>query len=167
MDSAAYAGGMLIGFALMLLFGAVAFVLIGGLFLKLAVRIIEKFPLGYGRACLVALASGLASMIVSFIVGAVFGSVFGAAGAGEGNYGAVATSMLLAMGIGAVLGFLINAGAIHLLVKRPDGSALGFGRACLVGLLQMAFAMLLYGLLIVVMLGISGLFMPAVFGMPH
>lgn len=167
MDSAAYAGGMLIGFALMFLFLAVAGVLLGGLFLKLAVKLIEKFPLGYGRACLVAFVSGLASMIVSFIVSMVLAFAFGATGASEDNYGAVATSMLLSMGIGAVLGFLINAGAIHLLVKRPDGSDLGFGRACLVSLLQLLFALVVYLLLVAILMGISGLFMPAIFGMTY
>ena len=40
----------------------------------------------------------------------------------------VAGKSLMAMGLSLVAYLLIYAGAIHLLVKRPDGSAYGFGR---------------------------------------
>ena len=55
--------------------------------------------------------------------------------------------------IGMVIGFLISATMIRALIKRPDGSALGFGRACVVALVQA-----LIGLAILVVVG-GGLYL--------
>ena len=64
------------------------------------------------------------------------------------------TIRLIAMSIGAVIGFLITATMIRALIKRPDGSVLGFGRACLIALVQaligLAILAILFGCVYVI-----------------
>ena len=139
----AYLVGMLIGLVIGLLVGGA----IGALVLMLAARIVEKFVPRFWIAFGTALAAAVISAIVNFVAGLFIGLAGRAAGM------SIVAIKLTAFPSGMVIGFLISATMIRALIKRPDGSALGFGRACLVALVQA-----LIGLAILVVVG-GGLYL--------
>jgi hypothetical protein len=133
-------------------------VLFGALVLKFIIKLLEKFSPSYGRSVLVVI---LAS-VVGFVVYVVLAMLLvGTGGAmmdpnDQAAMAAVAGKSLMAMGLSLVAYLLIYAGAIHLLVKRPDGSAYGFGRGLL--------ASLLYLIVMTVLGFIAGIVLAVVFG---
>lgn len=163
MDEIANTTSMLLGIGLGLLVGAVLAVFVGALFLRLATRIVEGFSPGYGRACLISLAAMLASAATSFVIGTVIAMAIAPPAPGTSNTSGAALGAVLLLACSSLFGFLINAGAIHLLLKRPDGSGLSLGRSCLIGLLQMAFGLVAYALLAAVLIGLAVL-IPALAG---
>lgn len=147
-------GAMLLVFIVFVVF----YLLIGGLILKFSVKLIEKFSPSYGRSMLTVLLASIVSFVVSIVLALVFGA--GAAGLAGNDAEAAMASMgavsILANLFGFAIGFLVMAFSINLLIKRPDGSALGFGRACLVSLL--------YTAVMVVLFVIVGIVLAVVFG---
>lgn len=144
---------------LMFLVVSVAMLLVGGLVLKFSVSLIEKFSPSYGRSLLAVFLAAVASFVVMFVLALVLG--VGAAGMSDGGDPAAAMSSMGMMPvlinlISLVVSFALMALAVNLLIKRPDGSALGFGRACLVSLLYMA--------VMVVLAVIIGIVLALVFG---
>lgn len=127
--------GILVGFLVMLVVGA----LLGALILKFIIKLLEKFSPSYGKSLVVV----ILAMIVGFVVYMGLSvAMIGTGGAmADPNDPAAAAAMMgpafAVMGISLVANLLIYAGAIHLLVKRPDGSAYGFGRALLAALLYL------------------------------
>lgn len=125
--------GMLVVFLLMLVVG----VLLGALILKFVIRLLEKFSPSYGRSILVVILAGIAGFVVYMVLAVLMVGVGGAMA--DPNDPAAAMAMMgpmfATMGISLVAYLLIYAGAIHLLVKRPDGASYGFGRALLASLL--------------------------------
>ena len=127
--------GLLVGFLVM----AVVGVLIGALILKFVIKLLEKFSPSYGKSVLVVILAGVAGFVV-YVVLAMLMVGTGAATMDPNDQAAMAAmagASFGAMGLSLVAYLLIYAGAIHLLVKRPDGSAYGFGRALLASLLYM------------------------------
>ena len=143
--------GLLVGFLVMALVG----VLLGALILKFVIKLLEKFSPSYGRSLLVVL---LAS-VVGFVVYVVLAMMFigtGAAAIDPTDQAAAAAmlgSSLMVMGLTLVAYLVIYAGAIHLLVKRPDGSAYGFGRGLLASLLYL-IVMTVFGIIASIVLAI-------------
>jgi hypothetical protein len=124
--SAGYLVGLLIGFVIGVLIGGA----IGAVILRLATRWVEKFTPRFWLAFGTALAAYIIALVVNFVVGIFLG--LGARVAGL----QAETIRLIAMSVGAVIGFLITATMIRALIRRPDGSVMGFGRACLIALVQ-------------------------------
>lgn len=125
--------GVLVGVLVLMVVG----VLIGALILKFIVKLLEKFSPSYGKSVLVVFLAGVASFVVYMVLAMVM--VGGGAATMDPNdqaaMAAIAGASLGAMALSLVAYVLLYAGALHLLVKRPDGSAYGFGRASLAALL--------------------------------
>jgi len=135
-------GGVLFG----MLIGFVVTLLVGGLILKFSVKLLEKFSPSYGKCVLTVLLVGIASFAVSFVMSMVFG--LGAAGMGASADPAAAmasmgAATMLSSLVTLVITFLLLATGVNLLIKHPDGRAIGFGRACLVSLLYVVIFMVL------------------------
>jgi hypothetical protein len=108
-------------------------ILIGALIVQLATKLAAGFKPALGT-CVVAVIAGLiAGAIVSWLLQMVIGA--------SGSW------------IGLIVGFLLNAFIINLIVKRPDGSQMGFGKACLVSLVQYIIYILIGVVLMVVFAG--------------
>lgn len=152
---------VLLPFVLGLGVGMLFAVFAGALMLKLAIRLIEKFSPAYLRCCLTMLVSTLASFAINFAIWFAAAFAVSSDSLAADDYGRMAFVQFGALAVGTVVAFVINAVAIRRFVLRPDGSALDFGRACLVGLLQMAFLFVLYCLLLVVLVVAVGLMVPA------
>lgn len=156
-----------IGSVWAVLLGLVVMMLVGlpiaALILKLSVRIAAGFSPGFLR-CLgvVALAT-----VLGFFVNAAVSMLFGiggmdAAGMGGGDPEAAAAAMagagaavLGAMGLSLLVGFLLTALLVNLLIKRGDGSAIGFGRSLLVVLVY-AIILTVVGIIVGVGLAMLG-----------
>ncbi|MFY2763248.1 hypothetical protein [Arenimonas sp. MALMAid1274] len=132
-------GGMILVVAL------VAFVLgllIGGLVLKFSVRLIESFSPGYGKSVLVVFLAGVVGFVINIIVAMVMG--VGATAASQAASAdptmAGAGAMMASLGASAislVASLFVSAFFINLIIKHPDGRAIGYGRSCLVALLYL------------------------------
>ncbi len=113
---------------------------VGALIIMLATRIAAGFVPKFLHAFLAA----LTVTILAFILSWVLNMVLGAGG--------------LASLISLVLVFLLNAAVINALVKTPTGMQMGFGKACLVSLIQIVIEIIL-GILLAFVFG------AAIFGM--
>ena len=143
--------GMLVGMLVML----VVAVLFGALVLKFIIKLLEKFAPSYGRSILVVIAAGVVGFVVYVVLAML---LVGTGGAmidpnDQAAVAAMAGKSLMAMGLSLVAYLVIYAGSIHLLVKRPDGSAYGFGRAMLASLLYM-IVMVVLGIIASIVLAI-------------
>lgn len=113
---------------------------IGALIIMLATKIAAGFGPRFGQCFLAALAATILAAILSWIIGMVLGS------------GGIASIVSL------VLVFLLNSAIINAIVKRPDGNQMGFGKACLVSLIQIVIEIII-GVICVFLFG------AAIFGM--
>lgn len=93
------------------LIGIVIAIFIAAGVLLLATRLVAGFFANYWRMCLVVVVSG----VISWIVGMLLAFVLG-----HGLFG---------RGINLVIGVLIGAYFLNMLVKRPDGAPIGYGRS--------------------------------------
>lgn len=155
-DEASIVAPFVMGLVVGMLFAVFA----GALMLRFSIRMVEKFWPSYLRCCLAMLASTLGSFAINFVVWFAAAYAVSSDSLTTDDYGKMALLQFAALGIGVVVAFVVNAFAIRKLVFRPDGSALDLGRACLVGLLQMAFLFVLYCLLLVVLMLVAGLLLP-------
>lgn len=91
-------------------------ILVGAFIVQLATKMAAGFKPGLGNA--------VATVIVGIILGGII------------NY--VLQMLLGSTGslIGLVVAFLVNAFIINLMIKAPGGGQMGFGKACLVSLVQ-------------------------------
>jgi len=111
-----------------LLYGLVGFVIavaIGAAIIMLATKLVAGFSPKFLTAAIAALAAAIACGVVSFGLQMVLGA-----------------SMLSSL-IVLVAYFAINSAIINALVKRPDGSQMGFGKAALVTLLEIIIEIVL------------------------
>jgi len=102
------------------LYGLIAFVVavaIGAAIIMLATRLVAGFTPKFLSAAIAALVASIAGAVVSFGLQMVLG--------------AGGLSSLLVV----VIYFLLNSAIINALIKRPDGSQMGFVKAALVTLL--------------------------------
>ena len=93
-------------------------IVVGALIVQLATKLVAGFKPGFGVAVGVVIVGMIAGAVASWVLGMVMG-------AGTG-------STLAAL----VVAFLVNAAVLNALIKHPSGGALGFGKACLVTLVQ-------------------------------
>ncbi|TNJ35603.1 hypothetical protein [Arenimonas terrae] len=150
----AVVGGMLVGF----LVAAIIGLLFAGLVLKFSVRLVEGFSPGYGRSLLVVFLAAVTGFIVNVVTTMVLGvgtnmAAMGADADPAAAMAAMGSSMLLVWGISLVAGLVINAAFINLLIKHPDGRAIGFGRSLLVALLYL-MVMVVLTVVISIVLGV-------------
>ena len=160
--AAAVGIGILVG----VLFAVVVAVLIGGLFLRWSVRILQGFSPGYGRSVLVV----LVTMIAGFVASVVLVGVLVAAGMYDPSaimLGAEPDPQALAAMMGAqaalsignlVFGLLLTALFVNLMIRMPDGSAIGFGRSLLVALLYLLMMMALMFVAVIIIAVLAGIF---------
>jgi hypothetical protein len=152
MEQMAAYGGMILGvFALMMVGG----LLIGGLVLKFTVRLLQGFSPGYGKSVLVVFLAMVAGFIVNIVLSMVMGVGSNAALMG-GDEAAMAGAMMASLGLMAIsllASLFITAFFVNLLIKQPDGQAIGYGRACLVSLLYLVVIVVL-GIIAAVVLGV-------------
>jgi hypothetical protein len=116
--------------------------LIGALIVQLACKMVVKFKPPYGMAYKAAFLGYVASVLVGFVVGFVIGA------SGQQFTG---TSTVLLM----VIGFFVQAAIYAPLIKHPETGAIGFGKACLVSLIQLIFGALLIGGIALVVMAIA------------
>jgi hypothetical protein len=143
--------GMLVGLLVVAIIGA----LFGALILKFIIKLLEKFAPSYGKSLLVVIVAGIVGFVVYMGLAV---AMVGMGGAmvdpnDQAAVAAMAGKSLLAMGLSLVAYLLIYAGTIHLMVKRPDGGAYGFGRALLASLLYM-IVMVVIGIIASIVLAV-------------
>lgn len=107
---------------------------IGGGILMLATRIVAGFTPKFLLAVVTVVIAGIAGAVASWVLGMVLG--------------AGTLSSLIAL----VVLFLVNAFVLNALIKRPDGTEIGIGKACLVTLLLMIIYIVL-GIILMVVFG--------------
>jgi hypothetical protein len=100
----------------------------------LATKIAAGFGARFGQAFLAALLATILAGVLSWIVQMVLG------------VGGIASIISL------VLVFLLNSAIINAIVKRPDGLQMGFGKACLVSLIQIVIEIII-GIICVFLFG--------------
>ena len=134
-------GGMLVFFLLFFVVG----LLVAALLLKLSVRLAAGFSPGYLRSLGTVALATVVGFIANVILTMVFGLGGGAMSGGDPEAAALAMAGagLAVMGLSLVISFLVTAACVNLLIKRPDGSALGFGRSLLVTLVYAIFLIVL------------------------
>ena len=91
---------------------------VGALIIMLATKIAAGFGARFGQAFLAALLATILAGILNYIIAMVLGA---------GGLTSIISLVLL---------FLLNSAIINAIVKRPDGLQMGFGKACLVSLIQ-------------------------------
>ena len=120
-----------------ILYGLVAFIIgiaIAAGIIMLATKLVAGFTPKFIMAAVTALVAGIACLVVQFGLGMVLG-------------GGMLTSIIV-----LVAYFVINAAIINALLKRPDGSQMGFGKAALVTLLALIIEIVL-GVILVFVFG--------------
>jgi hypothetical protein len=98
---------------------------IGAGIIMLATRIVAGFTPKFLTALIVAVIETIAAGVVSWLLNMVLG--------------AGGLSSLVAL----VVIFLVNAAVLNALAKRPDGAQIGFGKSCLVTLVQIIIEIVL------------------------
>ena len=118
---------------------------IGAGIIMLATRIVAGFTPKFLTALIVAVIETIAAGVASWLLNMVLG--------------AGGLSSLVAL---AVI-FLINAAVLNALAKRPDGAQIGFGKSCLVTLVQIVIEIVLciilffvFGSVLLGMIGMGG-----------
>jgi hypothetical protein len=144
MDSGYFGAGVLVGLLVGLLVACVIGTLVGGWLLRLSVQWMEQFTPGYGRTCLVAFLSmllgGIANVVAAVLLRMGMAGTGWVAGANLPGAGL----MIVATLFGLALGVAIVAALAQWLVRRPDGSALGFDRAAVVAGVYVGLCFALY-----------------------
>lgn len=118
---------------------------IGAGIIMLATRIVAGFTPKFLTALIVAVIETIAAGVASWLLNMVLG--------------AGGLSSLVAL----VVIFLINAAVLNALAKRPDGAQIGFGKSCLVTLVQIVIEIVLciilffvFGSVLLGMIGMGG-----------
>ena len=161
MENMAALGGMvLVIFAVMVVVG----LLIGGLVLKYTVRLLQSFSPSYGKSVLVVFLSGVAGFVLNIALTMVMGvgNSMAMAGADEAAMAGAMMASLGVMAISLLASLFITAFFVNLMIKAPDGQAIGFGRSCLVSLLYLVVMVVLgiaasFALALVIGIGAAGL----------
>ena len=123
-----------------LIVGALLLVFVGGALLRLCVRWVGGFTPGYWRSCLAVLVASLASFALQFALGFL---VMRVALGSDGMLPGGPLSILLAVG-GMAISAFAAAVAVHVFLRRPDGSALSFGRSFGAAALGLVLGTVLY-----------------------
>lgn len=135
--------GLGFGVLLAIIVGAL---IVGALILMLATRVVEKFTPSFGKALVTQIVIGIAGVIVSIVLRLVV----------HGLTGSV---------VAAVVNFFVAAWIIQQLITPPGGEVanggamavaadgkMGYGRACLIGLVEYLIA-LVFGVILGIVFG--------------
>ena len=114
--------GTFIVYGLVMLAVAIA---VGAGIIMLATRMVAGFMPKFVSAVIAAIIATIAGGVVSYVLQMVLGQS--------------GLSSILAL----VIFFLVNSAVINAFVKRPDGAQLGFGKACLVTVVQIIIEIVL------------------------
>jgi hypothetical protein len=114
--------GTVILYVLVMLLVAIA---VGAAIIMLATRIVAGFTPKFLTAAIAAVVETIAAGVISYVLNMVLG--------------AGGLSSLLAL----VIVFVAYAAILNALVKRPDGSQMGFGKSCLVTLVEIIIEIVL------------------------
>ena len=128
MGTPAFGALMGLGFGFILVALLVA-ILGGALILMLAVKLVEKSTPSFGKAIVTVLAIFGALIVVNIVLGLLFGAL------GLMTFGAFGIARLLIL----VADFLVTAWVIQKLI----GVSMGYGRACLVTLVEYAIGLVI------------------------
>ncbi|MDE1959366.1 MAG: hypothetical protein KGI40_09835 [Xanthomonadaceae bacterium] len=128
MGTPAFGAMMGLGFGFILVALLVA-ILGGALILMLAVKLVEKSTPSFGKAIVTVLAIFGALIVVNIVLGLLFGAL------GLMTFGAFGIARLLIL----VADFLVTAWVIQKLI----GVSMGYGRACLVTLVEYAIGLVI------------------------
>ncbi len=109
---------------------------VGALIIMLATRIGAGFTPKFPTAAIAAVVETIAAGIISYVLGLVLG--------------AGSLSSLVSL----VVVFVAYAAILNALVKRPDGSQMGFGKACIVTLIEIIIEIVLCVVLFLVFGGV-------------
>lgn len=142
MEQMAALGGMILLVMAVMLVGGL---LLGGLVIKFTVRLLQGFSPSYGKSVLVVFLAMVAGFVLNIVLTMVMGVGSNAAMMG-GDEAAMAGAMMASLGLMAislVASLFITAFFVNLLIKQPDGQAIGFGRSCLVSLLYLVVMVVL------------------------
>ena len=142
MEQMAAFGGLIL---VALLGMAVVGLLLGGLVLKFSVRLLQSFSPGYGKSVLVVFLAMVAGFVLNIILTMAMGAGNNAA-LMSGDEAAAAAALMGSLGVmavGLVGSLFITALFVNLLIKQPDGQAIGYGRSCLIALLYLVVMVVL------------------------
>ncbi|MDE1899629.1 MAG: hypothetical protein KGH73_11290 [Xanthomonadaceae bacterium] len=128
MGTPAFGAMMGLGFGFILV-GLLVAILGGALILMLAVKLVEKSTPSFGKAIVTVLAIFGALIVVNIVLGLLFGAL------GLMTFGAFGIARLLIL----VADFLVTAWVIQKLI----GVSMGYGRACLVTLVEYAIGLVI------------------------
>ena len=117
-----------------MLIGATVGALIGAVFVRLATRMVAGFTPPFGTSWLAAYLGFAASIIIVFVAGISLG-------ASRGHVDASANILLM------VIGFFVQAAIYGSLLKHPESGPIGFGKACLVSIVQLVAAAIIFGII--------------------
>ena len=150
---------VLVGMLVAVVFG----VLLGALFLRWSVRILQGFSPSYGRALLTVFTTMIAGIALSFVLafGLMAAGLLDVTAVGQTPTPEALTSLLVAQAtlgvINFIAGLLLTALFVNLLIQQPDGSRIGFGRSVLVALLYMLMTMALLFVLALILAFVIGI----------
>jgi len=156
MDSGFISREAIIGMVVAFLVGLAVAIAVGGLLLRLAVQWIGRFTPGYWRCVGVVLAAGVVGATLNFALAAVlrFGTPQAAIALGGGMPGmgaAIAYSL-----VGFAIAVVVNALAVQLLLRPPEGGTLPFARALGIAAAYVGMGLALYFACIAVLLVLLG-----------
>ncbi len=114
-------------------------IVVGALIVQLATKLAAGFKPSLGNAVATVIVGIIAGMVASWLLQMVM----------SGGTGSL---------IGIVVAFLVNAAVINFMIKQPAGGQMGFGKACLVSLIQYIIYIVL-GVILAVVIGGSVLSM--------
>ena len=115
-------------------------IVVGAFLIQFATNWLAGFKPKYGTAILAATLGNLASFGIGFVSRIAI----------DNNKGEVTGSVTLLL---LVIGFFVQAAFYSFMLKDPAGVALGYGRACLVTLIQVAVAAVALGAIYLMALG--------------
>lgn len=122
------------------LLGVAVAIGVGSLVVQFATEKIANFKPPYGATFLASLIGYLASYAISFIVGFVIGTT-------KGQVSGMVSLLLL------VICFFVQATFYSFMLKSPDGAPLGYGRACIVSIIQLIIAALIIAVILMMFVG--------------
>ncbi|MDR1709007.1 MAG: hypothetical protein LBS70_04745 [Candidatus Accumulibacter sp.] len=112
-----------IGYILGTVIGAAVGALIGAVIIRFIAKLVVKFIPPFGMAYKATFFGG----VVTYLIGFVFGFIVGA----SGNTLSVTNYILL-----TIIGFFVYAAILGSIIKHPETGSIGFGKACLISLVQ-------------------------------
>ena len=129
--------GVLIGQIVGAIIGMAIGALVGALVVRFATNIVAKFVPPFGMAYLASFLGAVGTYLVGLILGQAMGI--------SRNDMSGAQYLLL-----MIVGFFVYAAVLGPLIKHPETGAIGFGKACLVSLVQVITMVVIISIVVLV-----------------